>query len=421
MIFSRMVRRNLCLYAFLAACILYSSSSRAAAGDHIVSMAMGNTGVALPAGVEAVGMNPALLALPRSSSIEIPFLAFGLQADNNSFGLEDYNRYSGAMLTDRDKSDILSRIPEDGFGLRGELGVMGPSFAAGNLALTLRGIVVSDLFLDRKIFETLLYGNAVVRDLNIEETNGEAWAVSQIGVSYAKGIPMGEGRLLSLGFTGSYLRGWAAFRSRELRGRVITDILGLQGGGYLAIDEAFGGEGIGLDVGAAFLLGNSWVFGVSILNVLGSIHWTEDVKTRIFEARLDTINVENADEFEVEERTTERGSFHTRIPPVLLAGFSKRLDRLTLAAETEMEIHKGVGGTKTKRLAAGLEYRLLSWFRLRSGVSYRPEPGEGTSISGGLGFYLWVLHFDLAVLSTGSLSPNDTHGIAVGVRTGLFF
>jgi hypothetical protein len=82
------------------------------------AVGMGEAYMGLARGVTAPLYNPANIALSgyRESGIEI--LGVGAEISNNSFSINDYNKYTGAVLTSSDKEYILGKIPNEGLRLK---------------------------------------------------------------------------------------------------------------------------------------------------------------------------------------------------------------------------------------------------------------------------------------------------------------
>jgi len=65
---------------------------------------MGEAFTGLAMGIDAARYNPANLGLSGYQQNRFEIVGFGANISNNSFTLGDYNRYSGAFLTNNDKN-----------------------------------------------------------------------------------------------------------------------------------------------------------------------------------------------------------------------------------------------------------------------------------------------------------------------------
>ena len=109
-----------------------------------ISMGLGNAYTAIARGPEAIFWNPANLALSNNlPNFNFNIYSIGANFGNNAFDIDFYDEYLtgtgqkdadgnkiGKTLTDNDKKDILSRIPDSGLELMGkvDVSVLGFSF-----------------------------------------------------------------------------------------------------------------------------------------------------------------------------------------------------------------------------------------------------------------------------------------------------
>ena len=93
---------------------LVSSLALANGQSSARSVAMGGAFTSLATGVEAFRYNPANLGLQEYQKSGMEILGMGANISNNSFSLDDYNKYSGAFITSDDKEYILGRVPDEG-------------------------------------------------------------------------------------------------------------------------------------------------------------------------------------------------------------------------------------------------------------------------------------------------------------------
>ena len=136
------------LASFIVIFILVSGSASCIAQLTARGLGMGGAYTALARGIHAPEWNPANLGLPDNPRFSMSFIAFGAAVNNNSFTLGDYNHYFGEVWSDseddyigqdwseRDKEDILNRIPDNGFrtNIRSTARLL--SFSTGQFAFT---------------------------------------------------------------------------------------------------------------------------------------------------------------------------------------------------------------------------------------------------------------------------------------------
>ncbi|MGH7597581.1 MAG: hypothetical protein ACREOI_14600, partial [bacterium] len=94
------------------------------------SFGLGGAYTALASGVDAARWNPANLGLHQAPNFSIHFASFGAGVYNNAFSKGDYDLYNGAYLNAGRKTEILSRLPADGwrFNFAGETDLFGFSY-----------------------------------------------------------------------------------------------------------------------------------------------------------------------------------------------------------------------------------------------------------------------------------------------------
>ena len=82
---------------------------------------------------------------------------------------------------------------------------------------------------------------------------------------------------MSWGITAKYMQGlfFLGVDEDSSSSRLITDDLGIYGNGKYVIKQGVGGSGFGLDIGVVSRPLNGWNFGLSMINLLGSIRWEQ--------------------------------------------------------------------------------------------------------------------------------------------------
>ena len=75
------------------------------------AVAMGGAHMGLAKGVYAPLYNPGNIGITDFRQKGLELASAGAEIRNNSFTLKDYNQYTGAILTEDDKSSILGKIP----------------------------------------------------------------------------------------------------------------------------------------------------------------------------------------------------------------------------------------------------------------------------------------------------------------------
>lgn len=390
------------------------------------ALAMGGAYTALSFGHEAAGYNPANLGLSRTNSFTIDLFSVGVSLKNNSFSLADYNKYTGAFLTDSDKDAIIDKIPSEGLKLNVLTEAAGLNFAVGRLAFNFRGLGASKINLDRDPFELLLYGNAVKSDVSLSDTRGEAWAIADGALSYGHSLKQWPGGELAIGGSFHYLYGIAHEKITYAEGGVSTTPGGFIGDGRMIVRSSLGGSGLALDLGTAMVFADKWVFSASWQNVYSRIKWDRDNEEMLLTFHMDPINYDNLADDEISDSlvtssdtTYDVAPFTSTLPSVIKLGISRSYKKLTWALDWEQGVSSGASQAVTPRIAGGLEYFPVGFLPLRAGTAFGGD--RGTIFSTGFGLKLGAFRLDTAIASNGTLNPGSVKGASFALAMGLRF
>ena len=247
----------------------------------------------LARGYQSIGVNPANLAAYNYRSINLLNLSLGLS--NNAFSITNYNAINGANLEDTlsftyyPKSQFYDMFGGEGIRLMQSLEVPLPilNFSTRQFALTSNFSSNLDMGMPNGLLDLLLFGNPFGSSISIDMVQNSI-VTQDIGLSY--------GRLFnhfSVGFTLKYILGLFYMGMESIDTPFITtDITGFTGQNQYLIQQAIGGSGTGLDIG--FTTNESkdgYRFGLSVINLLGTVKWTQKNSLRSFlieKALIDT-------------------------------------------------------------------------------------------------------------------------------------
>ncbi len=385
------------------------------------SVAMGSASISLAKGVDAARYNPANLGFGEFQVRGIEVAGVGANISNNSFTLGDYNKYTGAFLTDEDKEDILNKISSDGLKLNADAEASAKAVSLGSLVFGLAGNGVADINLNRDLVELVLNGNTFGDTIEITGCYSEAVAYASAYVSYGCSVYKMGTRELSVGLTAKYLRGFALEQVVELEGLAATFATGFTGEGRLVAQTATGGSGYALDLGAALKLNDHYVVGARVRNVLSSITWNNDTEEHGFTFSFDTMTVDNMDEDYVvtDDYTIEIDDFTTNLPSVLNVGAANISGNFLWAIDWEQGFRRSTGVSTKPRLSLGMEWWPIGIIPLRSG--YSVGGNRNAAFSFGSGFHLSYFYLDYAMVTGTTFSGYSSKGLNVAVTTGIYF
>ena len=415
-------RRTLFTLTIIAGLICsLTGSALAGAESSARSLAMGGANIGLAQGVDAGKYNPANLGLTDYQKTGVELFGVGLIVKNNAFTLDDYNKYTGAILSDADKTDILDKIPTEGLQLLvdGELSAM--SFATGQFAVNITGVGVADVNLSKDIVDLVFNGNTFADTINLEGSSSDIYSYASVGLSYGMPVYSAGSRQLAVGATFKYLRGIASEHLVELHGMAATFATGFEGSGEMIAKTATGGRGFAVDLGAALKLNNQYTVGARIENFIGSITWDKETEEHGYLFDFDTMTVDNAGEDYVtsEDYTIPTGSYTTDLPAVLTIGLAKTTGKMLWAVDWEQGLQKKPGAATKPLIKVGAEYSLLSFMPLRAG--FLSGGNLNTAFSLGTGLHFGPFYIDFGMATGGSLSGSSAKGANLALSTGMAF
>lgn len=263
--------------ALASGALLAALAAPAAAQVPLTPRALGMAGayVASARGHEALLLNPANLGLPGTPrwSIAFPQLGAGATLLGPSFAdLPDMINVDDA--TAERKSELLASVPASGTEVR--IDSRDPLFVLQNhrFALGVSYGVTAGHSVGKDILDLVVNGYQQGRtDYSVGRTEG--WRMSYLDLAAGFGHRVGP---VSLGATGHYYRGRSLVRSRMFEPRfdlaaqdLSVDYVGVQ---------AHGGNGYGVDLGAAVQPHPSFTLSAAVANAFGRMKWTEALTAR---------------------------------------------------------------------------------------------------------------------------------------------
>ncbi|UCD63328.1 MAG: hypothetical protein JSW34_11350 [Candidatus Zixiibacteriota bacterium] len=385
------------------------------------SVALGSAAMSLARGVDAAKFNPANLGLKEFQVRAVELVGFGANISNNSFTLGDYNKYTGAVLTDDDKADILSKVDDAGLKLTAQADASALAVAMGQFAFGVTASGMADINLSKDIIELLLNGNTFADTIEVTGSYSEGVAYASAFLSYGRCVYQAGTRELAIGATAKYLYGLGVERVVELEGLAATFATGFAGEGEMIIQTAAGGSGYALDLGAALKLNDNYTVGARIKNFLSSLTWSKDAEEHGFIFSFDTMTVENMDEDYVvtDDYTVEIDNFKTNLPSLLNVGVANTSGSLLWAIDWEQGFRRAAGASSKPRLSCGVEWSPVAAIPLR--VGYSMGGNRNTTFSFGSGFHLPYFFFDYAVVTGTSISGYSSKGLNLAITTGFYF
>lgn len=384
------------------------------------SVGMAGAYTAVSKGAESVFWNPANLGFSTQSEKMLNLFSFGININNNSFNWGDYTKYNGKFLTAEDKQNILDQIPAEGFNLKLDADITALSFSWGNFAFTLSGEGSSDLFLPKDPIQFLFFGNELNDTLLISNSNGEAYASWDMGLSYGRSILKRNDKELFWGANLRYQRGIVYQKVKKTEGELFTLETGISGDGDFKVKSAGGGKGYVLDLGWAMKYKSDWTFGISFFNLLNQIKWNKETEERGYQFRIDSLLAENfdTDSLVTELSYTKKISpFSTTTPTLMRLGMAHQSKNFLWAFDLEQGLGEGMGVSRKTKASLGIDYKVLGWLDILGGLSIGGK--DGITLANGLGFKIENYHLDLSMANHKGLWPTKSKGVCFAISSGF--
>ncbi|UCD18328.1 MAG: conjugal transfer protein TraF [Candidatus Zixiibacteriota bacterium] len=384
------------------------------------AVAMGGAYTGLAKGVYAPLYNPANIGLRGHRQIGIEIIGAGVRINNNSLTLNDYNDYTGSLLTEADKTDILNKIPIEGLKISADAEASALSVSLGSVVFAFNGLAATEANLGKDALRLILNGNDFNETFSLDGMYSEAVAYATFGVSYGIALISVGSRQLAIGATAKYVRGIAYEEVSEIGGSATTLITGFEGEGNIAIRTATGGSGYGLDVGAALRLSNNYTVGLTFNNLFSHINWNDETEEHGYYFRFDSATADNMDIDSLlisEDYSRGIDAFSTTMPTIMRLGIANTSGKLLWAVDWEQGFRPGAGTSSKPRIAAGAEYRAFAFLPVRAG--YAMGGGKTAAISGGPGFDFGMFYMDFAISNHSSFNFSNSKGLHFAFSAGL--
>ncbi len=401
---------------------LFSASDTFAAGFSIArSAGMAGAHLGLASGAAAPYYNPANLGLSTHRQNGVLLAGVGLNVSNNSFTLNDYNKYTGALLTDADKQDILNKVPVEGLVVNADAEASASGIAIGGFAFGLTGFAASEVNLGYDILETLLYGNSFGDTISLSGMYGAGWSYGSADFSLGTPLYTHGNRQLAVGVTAHYIKGLYFADVTKLEANAATLSTGFAGDGEVIARTAEGGSGFALDLGAALDLNKNYTVGLNFKNFASSINWNQNPQEQGYTFSFDSLNINNSSDSAVISSDFSRpiSNFSSGLPSTIRAGIAKTSGKLIWALDWEQGFKRAPGASSTPQISLGAEYSALSFLPFRAGYSFGGR--HGTQLAFGTGIRFPLLYIDAAVMTTGGTSSASNKGAQFALSTGLNF
>ncbi len=384
-------------------------------------MALAGSSLATARGIEALGENPAALGIPGTNWWELRLFSISSGIGSNGLGIDDYQTYNGATLSDDDKDDILTAIPDAGWRVDGYADVSAFSCRFGTFGIGFGGFGELRGNLDREILELLLYGNDADRLYESDVNEGEGFAAAEL--SLAHGLSLGRlgGRPLYAGINLRLLRGLYFARLDKAEGSLIASYDGVTGRGEALATTATGGLGFAADWAVHCALSSRYSLAAVVENIPGAIRWSQEPEERWYAVTFENMTAESYDDSLVIDDNARRkiDPFSSSLPARLRVGFGRQGERLNVSVAASVGFADRLTVSTTPELAVGVELFPVSFLPLRAGGSVGGL--HDFTVALGAGLYLGTIHLELASRTIDGWWPTAGRGASVSLAGSLHF
>ncbi len=438
-----------------------SAAPGAVAGDqtNVRGLGMARSSVAASRGLDAVGINPANLALDDDATVTLSLLPLGIGVGSDFLTYGLYNRFFTGVdsptgrvardLSESDKQQLLDAFP-GGTGridASGEVRPIGLAIRFGHFAtfaLTATERIAGTAVIPASYARFLLEGVTPGSSYDFSGARGAAAWTREYALSAGFGLPdVPWWRSWSGGISLKLVHGFAY-------ASVTRDDTWLAAGTGGALDAnidiagrsahadfrnsplpAPAGSGIGVDAGLSGTLNDFLIAGISVTDI-GSLRWDGGVRELYGTGRMHLDNpMDGAQRDSLEHAVTgstrEGQPFTVGLPTTLRLGLQAEIGNIgwvkrilygemTAECDFEQGFSDYPGSSRIGRLSMGLEYRPWKFLPLRTGIAVGGEDRFNFAL--GFGLRLWVVQLDLACENVGWIFSHDTFSRA-SVGAGL--
>jgi hypothetical protein len=428
----------------------------ASASDRVSlrTLGMGRAAVAASRGIDAIGVNPANIAIPYIGHFNLSLMNSSFRISTELFTYDIYQKYftgrdsidangkktrAAYPLTEQDKNDIRSQLPDNGVtrinleemwvGLSVETALLG---GIGFAVIEHAGV---NFAFSRDFFD-LVYLKGLPSNAKyvFDGTSFEAWYYREYNISYGRKLPVSIPFLKNLyaGAAVKLIRGSGIFQTVKNNSSIenktslsSTDTNKIIGNfNFLAqragvdffnndnSNNSFSlmpdpvGKGTGFDIGISAEFFEGFNVGLSITDI-GKITWDKNVLQTTGGGLITfsgyTSEIQDSAKHVIKGVNSPGESFSTNLPTVFRIGADAEADkvpflkflpgRLLLSFEYAQGFNESLGNTTKPRVSLGAEYRIIPLIPLRTGFMVGGNDKLRWAFGFGLDFRYLTLDF----------------------------
>ncbi len=396
------------------------------------SFALGDAYLTKASGLQALYWNPARLGIIEHQ-FTISLIQTNFSLFNNSFSLAYYNDISGKYLSEDDKKELLDRISDSGFRVKGNLESFVPGLALSykNYAVAFSLIGAGSANFSKKYFDLLLTGNEYEKVYDFRDNDGEAVLIGEIKLGYGKELNIDKIKEFFVikdsippvyaGINLGILHGFTYAEITDFIGSLYTKDTGLFLDNNIEYTTSTGGNGIRFDLGLFSQITNSISVGLTLNNIFGFIRWSKDCKRNISRAYADSVLVSDIEDSIITTIDTSYSisSFTQKIPVSLHLGSSYQYKNMNFYFDYVQGFKKSILTSNQPKFSIGEEYFIHRYIPLRIGFGIGGD--EPWHLSYGIGLEKNNFEIGLAIRYYKAFLPNYSRGVAFSIGSMLKF
>ena len=414
------------------------------------TVGMGRAAVAASRGTDAIGVNPANIAIPDIGSFNLSLINSSFRVSTELFTYDIYQKYFTGIdtggtkrapypLTEQDKNDIRGQLPDNGMtkiniesmiaGISLETALLG---GIGFAVIEHAGV---NFAFSRDFFDMLyLEGMPSNAKYVFDGTSFEAWWYREYNVSYGRKLPVNIPFLKNLyaGAAFKIIRGYGIFQivknNSSIENKTTLSDTGKNSivGNFDFLAQRAGvdffnndstnisfnfmpdpvGKGTGFDIGISGEFFDGLIVGLSVTDI-GKITWDKNVIQTTGDGQFTftgyTSEIQDSVKHVIKGKNSTGEAFVTNLPTVFRIGANAESDkvqflkflpgRLLLALEYAQGLNESLGNTTKPRISLGAEYRIIPLLPLRTGLMVGGNDKLRWAFGFGLDFRFLTLDF----------------------------
>lgn len=407
-----------------AACTLTPVVATAQGNASSAAAGMGGNYTAIARNFNAAAWNPANLGLDGNSRFSLALSPqFGGGTGPVTFA--DLAEYEGVVVPTSVRNAWLQEIADNGGQhLGGDVDVTPLAISIGPVAFSATTSLRGNGSMPAAVAELLLFGNAgrtgLPADYELNDLAIDANATTTFAAAYGRklaSVPLlGD---FAVGVTGKYIVGHGMASMRDNGSTVTSAPLAVNLNAPMVLTDTStytNGSGLGLDIGAAWVVGD-FRAGAVLQNIINTFAWdTDNLYYMPVRATFDETNSDSDIEeilplssapADLREQLTARVNDSKVQPALALGGAYTGFRFLTLAADVRQRFGDGVELGPRTQIGAGAELRVIPFVPLRAGVT---SLIDGMRYSAGIGFEFGVVNLQASASLLNADGRSDTAG-----------